>query len=40
MLTLTPAIISELQHRNPRLFGNVDGGVFIAKVNRGSPSER
>ena len=40
MMTLSPQIIDELQRRNPDWFGEVDGGVLVTKVNRGSPSER
>jgi len=40
MLTLSPEIIEELKRRNPNFFENVEGGVLVTKVNRGSPSER
>ena len=40
MLTLTPEIMQDLQHRNPTNFGNIKGGVYVARVNPGSPAER
>ena len=40
MLTLTPEIMQDLQHRNATNFGNIKGGVYVARVNPGSPAER
>ena len=40
MMTLSPEIIDELKRRNAEWFGEVDGGVLVTKINRGSPSER
>ena len=40
MMTLSPEIVDELKRRNPEWFGEVDGGVLVTKINRGSPSER
>ena len=40
MLTLTPEIMQDLEHRNPTNFGNIKGGVYAACVNPVSPAER
>ena len=40
MLTLTPEIMQDLQHRNLTNFGNIKGRVYVARVNPGSPAER
>ena len=39
MLTLTPAIIMELQSRHPG-FPSIRGGIFVHRVIEGSPSEK
>ena len=39
MLTLTPAIIMELQSRHPG-FPPIRGGIFVHRVMEGSPSEQ
>ena len=40
MLTLTPAILSELQQRSQAYFGSIEGGVLVARVTPGSPADR
>ena len=39
MLTLTPAIIMELQSRHPG-FPPIRGGIFVHRVIEGSPSDK
>ena len=39
MLSLSPDILLTLQQRNPE-FNSIKGGVLVARVNSGSPSER
>ena len=40
MLTLTPEIMQDLEHRNTTNFGNIKGGVYVSCVNPVSPAER